>query len=277
MIRRRVAATDDIVGYTYKAENYTPEGLIAELIKDGLAAPAAKDMDPEEALDQIAGANGIDREDEYSFDSDEFPKVVFRDMDPDGEFMDETGNYVKVGSRRVHAVDYSDLAAEDTRDLINEWYALLGDANSSQGTFAALEEELENRGWGVDDASEQLRPLTGRRKAKLTRIAREVKQANPKITQREAAAIVRAAWNRYLPNRRVAGWRASEPGRFVSDFGEVVGIVAAVGDQWYYNLWTDVVGRAPYDQNAGTGGPYSSQEEAQSACEDAASKVTVGG
>lgn len=66
-----------IAAYTYKAEIYCPACLIEQLIAEGEASPAARDMRVEDVLDQIAGANAIDREDEHTFDSDEFPKVVF--------------------------------------------------------------------------------------------------------------------------------------------------------------------------------------------------------
>jgi hypothetical protein len=69
--------TTGIVGYTYRADNLTPENLIEQMVRAGELSPAARDMNVEEALDQHAGANAIDREDEYSFDSDDFPKVIF--------------------------------------------------------------------------------------------------------------------------------------------------------------------------------------------------------
>ena len=47
------------------------------MIDAGDASPAARDMPTEDVLDQCAGASAIDRDDEHSFDSDEFPKVVF--------------------------------------------------------------------------------------------------------------------------------------------------------------------------------------------------------
>ena len=73
-----LAADDAPVGYTYRAENWRPQDLIAELVRRGELSPAALDMNPEDALNQHAGANAIDRDDEYSFDSDEFPKIVDR-------------------------------------------------------------------------------------------------------------------------------------------------------------------------------------------------------
>ena len=40
-------------------------------------------MPTDDVLDQCAGAMAIDRDDETSFDSDEFPKAVFLDwLDP---------------------------------------------------------------------------------------------------------------------------------------------------------------------------------------------------
>lgn len=72
--------TDGIAGYTFNAENYTPENLVEELIKRGRLSPGARGMLVEEALDQLAAVDGseddFDREDEYSFDSDDFPKVI---------------------------------------------------------------------------------------------------------------------------------------------------------------------------------------------------------
>ena len=49
------------------------------MIANGIAAPAARDMFTEDVLDQCAGALAVDRWDETSYDSDEFPKVVFAD------------------------------------------------------------------------------------------------------------------------------------------------------------------------------------------------------
>ena len=66
-----------IVGYTYQADTYTPEGIVEALIANRELSPAARDMRVEDALDQAAEASAIDRQDESSFDSGDFPKVVF--------------------------------------------------------------------------------------------------------------------------------------------------------------------------------------------------------
>jgi hypothetical protein len=79
----------DIVAYTYKAEILCPDctwdtlhgfkydGLYAVKVEDGLTA--------------IARSRGIDRMDESSFDSDDFPKVIFEsDLDVD-ESCDSCG------------------------------------------------------------------------------------------------------------------------------------------------------------------------------------------
>jgi hypothetical protein len=87
----------DIVAYTFQAEQLTPEGLIEIMIARGEASPAARDMRVEDALDQIAAANGIDRYDEHTFDSEEFPKVIFASQLEEGEtFRDADGEYVEL-------------------------------------------------------------------------------------------------------------------------------------------------------------------------------------
>jgi hypothetical protein len=70
----------DIVGYTYAAENYCGGCVVEAAIARGELSPGARGMTVEAALDQWAVADGIDREDESSFDSDVFPKVVFEDQ-----------------------------------------------------------------------------------------------------------------------------------------------------------------------------------------------------
>jgi hypothetical protein len=92
----------DIVGYSWNAENYTPGGLIEAMIANGQASPAARDMDTEEVLDQIANANAIDRYNERSYDSAEFPKVIFASDVEEGEtFLDADGNYVDIDGNSV--------------------------------------------------------------------------------------------------------------------------------------------------------------------------------
>ena len=89
-----------IVGYTYRAENYTPAGIITALPTgegeqfDGWG-DATRTMGAEEFLDGIAQAFGIDRQEEYSFDSNDFPKVIFASQVEDEELgMDADGSYV---------------------------------------------------------------------------------------------------------------------------------------------------------------------------------------
>ena len=73
-----------IVAYTYRAEILCPACVIESMVAHRDASPATRDMGAEPALDQIAGANAIDREDEYSFDSSYFPKVVLSSqVEPD--------------------------------------------------------------------------------------------------------------------------------------------------------------------------------------------------
>lgn len=73
----------DIIGYTYNADNFTPKALIEFMVQIRELAPAAFDMSPEVALNQLSDVYGIDRDNEYSFDSGEFPKVILKFMDAD--------------------------------------------------------------------------------------------------------------------------------------------------------------------------------------------------
>ena len=65
------AKADQIVGYTFQAEVYCP-GCLEEM---WFERPSEEAL--ESRLDALATEQGIDRSDEWSFDSDDFPKVVF--------------------------------------------------------------------------------------------------------------------------------------------------------------------------------------------------------
>lgn len=69
----------DLIAYTYRADHWHPECVVAALWLEGRASPAAFDMDPEDVLRQVAGAEGIDYGNEHSYDSGDFPKPVFAD------------------------------------------------------------------------------------------------------------------------------------------------------------------------------------------------------
>ena len=66
-----------IVGYTYKAEMWSPLGLQEVLRKEGIAFADPEELDTEGVLDGLAEARGLDRETEESYDSDDFPKPVY--------------------------------------------------------------------------------------------------------------------------------------------------------------------------------------------------------
>lgn len=71
---------DFIVGYTYAADIYCPEGMheIAVGQLEGLGVRAATQLD--NVLNQWARAQRVARADETSFDSDYFPKEITRQM-----------------------------------------------------------------------------------------------------------------------------------------------------------------------------------------------------
>lgn len=69
---------DDVVGYAYRAANYCGAHILAALGAEP-AAPARVEM----ALDQLADERGLNRGDEATFDSGDFPKVEHRsDAEP---------------------------------------------------------------------------------------------------------------------------------------------------------------------------------------------------
>lgn len=69
----------DIVAYTYNADLYCPHCIEGIALKEMGGAFLAY-TNPEERLDRWAEKLGIDRQDETTYDSGDFPKVVFRDM-----------------------------------------------------------------------------------------------------------------------------------------------------------------------------------------------------
>jgi hypothetical protein len=70
-----LAKSYDIVGYTFSADNYCERHIFGAMGKRRLPGRSA-----EESLDTYAKQRGIDRQDERSYDSGNFPKVIFRDQ-----------------------------------------------------------------------------------------------------------------------------------------------------------------------------------------------------
>ena len=74
----------DIVGYTFHTEQYCPEHVL-DAVRDAYPRdyPLGWSMLPGETTESILGFVArqldIDHEDEHSYDSGEFPKVIFRD------------------------------------------------------------------------------------------------------------------------------------------------------------------------------------------------------
>ena len=71
----------DIVGYAYRAEIWCHDCMTTYCLtlpgnSDRMKVAATPPT--EDLLDELAAKYEVDRHDEYSFDSDDFPKVVFR-------------------------------------------------------------------------------------------------------------------------------------------------------------------------------------------------------
>ena len=60
-----------IVGYAYRADIWCPACMEESSLMEGVKPASAELM-----LDDVATRLGVDRRDEYSFDSDDFPKLV---------------------------------------------------------------------------------------------------------------------------------------------------------------------------------------------------------
>jgi hypothetical protein len=85
----------DIVGYTFCADNLcaacTVAAVAADPRYDGWALAPGVRMSAEDNLIQIAAAFGVNRDDESSFDSGDFPKVIFASMAEDSETCGNCG------------------------------------------------------------------------------------------------------------------------------------------------------------------------------------------
>ena len=79
----------DIVGYTFRADIYCPECIVGALPTgdgeafDGWALAGGVRKSAEDNLSEVAAAFGINRDNESSFDSGDFPKVIFASMTED--------------------------------------------------------------------------------------------------------------------------------------------------------------------------------------------------
>ena len=77
-----MAFNSGIIGYIYRAATYCTNSECIPLATgegqafDGWALGHGIYMATEDNLDEVAASFGIDRENEYTFDSDHFPKVI---------------------------------------------------------------------------------------------------------------------------------------------------------------------------------------------------------
>jgi hypothetical protein len=75
---------DEISGYVWRADTYCPKCLRTRMYHEGVISKTMKSQTTEDMLDLLADDLKINREDEWTFDSDIFPKIVFKS---DAEFM----------------------------------------------------------------------------------------------------------------------------------------------------------------------------------------------
>ncbi len=78
----------DVVAYTFHADIYCPEHCLERLLKDEGLEGHGLSLIPTEAIERLGVSRfGGEKYDdgEHNWDSDEFPKVVFRDQLEAGE------------------------------------------------------------------------------------------------------------------------------------------------------------------------------------------------
>lgn len=97
----------DIIGYTFKAANYCGDCIVEALHGVFDLSPAARDMNAEDVLHQVAATVEIDRDDEHTFDSDEFPKVVFASSVECCEHCDDCGACLVCGEHEFRGIAIS--------------------------------------------------------------------------------------------------------------------------------------------------------------------------
>lgn len=79
-----------VCGYTYRAAEYCPAHAVAAVLAhEGLEGHGLA-PNPHMALNRLASSFGVNRADEYSFDSDDFPKVIFGYQAEDADSVCET-------------------------------------------------------------------------------------------------------------------------------------------------------------------------------------------
>lgn len=96
---------DTIVAYSYRADIYCPQHTVEQVMIDREVPNSVRQslvsMTEESALDFLAETYGIDREDERSFDSGDFPKVVFYDSAADQVYQGFPEHCASCGRRIV--------------------------------------------------------------------------------------------------------------------------------------------------------------------------------
>lgn len=152
------------VAYQWEDHIYTPDGLIEAMIARHRASPAARNMNVEVVLDQIAEAEAIDREDEYSFDTDEFPKTVTHDQLVADQTLEVIGSDgvtpVLYGEPWVSSNDIADGQEAAVEALV--WQATGDDGEPLDADIELNEDSLDTLNEQFDDFVE-LNPVLVKR------------------------------------------------------------------------------------------------------------------
>lgn len=125
----------DIVGYTYQADIWCP-GCTRNAFIDKLAINYGRTT--ENVLDAVAKLHEIDRHDERSYDSDDFPKVIFADGEAEMERCGQCGEYLVPPTNDTDRINYAIREADESGQLIGEGTARLIASQWHGGQWSAL-------------------------------------------------------------------------------------------------------------------------------------------
>lgn len=121
-----MARPDDLVGYTYRANNYCELCILIQVTGNIFPVPHAKtasvifhlpvkslhNSEAERALNALAALCDIDRECEETFDTGDFPKVIHRDQAREGQDQDDASTCGRCGTNlaTVPAIPWREAA-----------------------------------------------------------------------------------------------------------------------------------------------------------------------
>jgi hypothetical protein len=196
----------DIVGYTYQAATWCPEHLIDCGIAQGWLAPGARGMSTEDALDQAQHQFGIDRQDEHTFDSGAFPKVMFASSIDQPEFCAFNGHEILGESRMLYSLDGSSRdSLTGTWDAAQNVVAFIRECQATPDVRPTIWHPLMNA--STLKRAEELRTELGALVLKgYVEDAQEVARSLDELVAEDTLGVWQAGWHESWHYIATANW-----------------------------------------------------------------------